>query len=178
MTNDVCFVDLMEAAILKNFLARRRFSHFYDAEMRLLRNKWSSGVFKQHYPINHFDLLRKIRFVHTRRNRIWIDPNIAFPMVKKKAELKNNIEIKQWSKDTYLYRQLLPIITIVSQFSGEKRVWSHKIALWTFVVVMTLCFAEKRHITSRQENNIFRSAFNAKMQQYEMAMFILFIKRK
>ena len=31
---------------------------------------------------------------------------------------------------------------------------------------------------SRQENNIFRSAFNEKMQQFEMAMFVLFIKRK
>ena len=37
--------------------------HFYDTEKRLLRNKLSSGDFKQHYIINHFDLLRKIRFV-------------------------------------------------------------------------------------------------------------------
>ena len=63
MTNDVCFVDIMEAAILKNLLAWRRFPHFYDAEKHLLRNKWSSGVFKQHYLINQFDLLRKICFV-------------------------------------------------------------------------------------------------------------------
>ena len=47
VTNDVCFADLMEAAILKILLAWRWFSHFYDAEKRLLTNKWSSRVFKK-----------------------------------------------------------------------------------------------------------------------------------
>ena len=47
--NDFCFVDVMEAAILKILLARRRFSLFYDTEKRLPGNKWSSGVFKQHF---------------------------------------------------------------------------------------------------------------------------------
>ena len=54
----------MEAAILKILLAGRRFFlHFYDTEKHLLRSKLSSGDFKQHYISNHFDLLRKIRFV-------------------------------------------------------------------------------------------------------------------
>ena len=58
MTNDFCFVDVMEAASLKILITRQRFSLFYDTEKGLLGNEWSSGVFKQHYLINRFDLLR------------------------------------------------------------------------------------------------------------------------
>ena len=36
MTNDLCFVDAMEAAILKHLLTRRRLSIFYDTEKLLL----------------------------------------------------------------------------------------------------------------------------------------------
>ena len=117
VTNDVCFVYLMEAAILKILLARRRFSHFYDAEKRLLRNKWSSGVFKQHYLINHFDLLRKIRFVcaykaepNSNRSQHFISNG------QEKGRNKNNTEIKHDLHDTDLYRQLLPIITNIFIF--------------------------------------------------------------
>ena len=143
MTNDVCFVDLMEAAILKILLVRRRFSHFYDTEKRLLRNKWSSRVFKQHNLINQFDLLRKICFVCAYK----AEPNsnqsqnfISYDQEERRT--KKQYRNQTLSKDTYLYRQLLPIIMIVSWFSGEKCLRSRKMASWTFVVVITLRFAE------------------------------------
>ena len=137
----------------KFLLAGRRFLHFYDTEKRLLRNKLSSGDFKQHYIINHFDLLRTIRFVCAYKT----EPNSNRPQhfisndqeegktknkqTKKKKQKKQTNKKKKkkqyrnrtWSKDTYLYRQLFPRITIVSRFSKEKRLRSRKIALRTFV---------------------------------------------
>ena len=43
MTNDVCFVDVMETAVLKTSVPTKVFA-FYDTEKRLLGNKWSLGV--------------------------------------------------------------------------------------------------------------------------------------
>ena len=57
VTNDVCFIPIMGAAILKFLPARRRFSRFYDTEEHLLENKRTSDVSKQYYLISQFDLL-------------------------------------------------------------------------------------------------------------------------
>ena len=48
VTNDVCFIPIMGAAILKFLPARRRFSRFYDTEEHLLEDKRTSEVSKQH----------------------------------------------------------------------------------------------------------------------------------
>ena len=58
MTNDVCFIPIMEAAILKFLPARRRFSRFYDTEEHLPEDKRASEVSKQYYIISQFDILR------------------------------------------------------------------------------------------------------------------------
>ena len=39
VTNDVCFIPIMGAAILKIWPARRKFSRFYDTEEDLLEDK-------------------------------------------------------------------------------------------------------------------------------------------
>ena len=69
--------------------------------------QWSSGVFKQQPNQSFWSFEVKFAlFVHTRRNWIWIDPNISFPMAKKNAELKNNIESKhQLRALTFLQRR-------------------------------------------------------------------------
>ena len=119
LTNDFCVFDVMEAVILKILLAWRRVSLFYDTEKRLLGNKWSSGVFKQHYLINHFDLLRKIRlFVHTRRNRIRIDHLISNG--QEEGRIEKQYRNQTWYKDTYLFTKSFPKFKIVSRFSRGK----------------------------------------------------------
>ena len=52
MTNDVYFIPIMGAAILKLLPARRRFLHFYDTEEHLLKDKMTSEVSKQYYLIS------------------------------------------------------------------------------------------------------------------------------
>ena len=58
MSNDVYFIPIMGAAILKFLPARRRFSRFYDTEEHLLEDKRTSEVSKQYYLLSQFDLLR------------------------------------------------------------------------------------------------------------------------
>ena len=52
VTNDVCFIPILRAAILKFLPARRRFSRFYDTEKHLLEDKRTSEVSKQYYLPN------------------------------------------------------------------------------------------------------------------------------
>ena len=56
VTNDVCFISIMGAAILKFLPAQRRFSRFYDTGEHLLEDKRTSEVSKQSYLISQFDL--------------------------------------------------------------------------------------------------------------------------
>ena len=58
VTNDVCFIPIMGAAILKFLQALRRFSHFYDTEEHIPEDKRTSDVSEQYYLISQFDLLR------------------------------------------------------------------------------------------------------------------------
>ena len=68
MTNDFCFVDIMEAAILKGLLDPWRFSTFYDTEKYLLGNKCSSQAcqssgFRSEITV-FFIALPALRFSH------------------------------------------------------------------------------------------------------------------
>ena len=57
MTSDVCFVDVLDAAILTILLARRRLLLFCDIEKHLPGHKCSTGDVKQHYLINQVNSL-------------------------------------------------------------------------------------------------------------------------
>ena len=58
VTNDICFIPIMEATILKFLPAWLWFPRFYDTEKHLLEDKRTSEVSKQYYLISQFDLLR------------------------------------------------------------------------------------------------------------------------
>ena len=73
MTNDFCFVDVMETAILKCLQAWRRFLSFFMTHREaFIGRHMVFRSFKQHYLINHLIYWGKF----ARRNQIQIDPNI------------------------------------------------------------------------------------------------------
>ena len=90
-------------------------------------------------------------------------------MTKKQAELKKKKVKNELNILTVLQNWLKKYNGLPIFLFPEKTPWTPSNSFKErLLVVMTLRFVERRHVTSRKENTIFRSAFYENMQSCEM----------